>query len=274
MNDFINWLNQNQGVLAAVAIGITILGGLVAWLRKKGKSISVHKNSPYIKAGHGISAGGDIIVGGSKTNIVNERKPAVTIKMDGFTHNQGRLDLIFENAGDSTAVIKNLKIAGDEVQIDEFTLAPQQKITKHTIVTGFKALKEKIDPTEIRLTYKDFSTEKKYQTIAIITQEPRDDLQYNLGKIRDLSFRILQDSSNSLQISNLEKRVLERLYKTYKETGQKVKWKATDAFRELNIKDGQDISTLHDSKYVSITLDGTYECFVITNEGIRYMDNQ
>lgn len=274
MSDYVNWLNQNQGVLAALGLGITLLGGLVAWLLKRDKSISVHKNSRYIQAGHGVSAGGDIIVGGSKTNVVNEKKPAVTIKMDSFTHTQGRLDLIFENTGDSTAVINNLKIAGDKVQVDEFSLAPQQKVTKYTNITGLKVLEEKVDPSEIKLTYKDFSTGKKYLTVGIITQESRDDGQYNLGTIKDLGFRAIQNNSNIAQLSNLEKRVLERLYKTYKDTGQKIKWRATDAFKELNIKDGKDVSTLHDSKYVTIALDRTHECFVITAEGIRFMDNQ
>jgi len=192
MNDLITWLNQNQGVLTTIGIGITLFGGIVAWLLRRDKSISLHKDSPYITAGHGVSASGDIIVGGSKTNIVNERKPTITIKMDGFTHNQGLLDLVFENTGDSTAVIKNLKIAEDEVSIDEFSLAPQQKITKHTNVTGLKVLKEKLDLPEIELTYKDFSTGKEYQTMGIITQESRVDGQYNLGDIKDLNFRVVQ----------------------------------------------------------------------------------
>ena len=49
---------------------------------------------------------------------------------------------------------------------------------------------------------------------------------------------------------------------------------STDAFKELGIKDEQDLSTLHDSKFIKIELDGTHECFVLTSEGIRYMDNQ
>ena len=40
------------------------------------------------------------------------------------------------------------------------------------------------------------------------------------------------------------------------------------------LSNGQDIGTLHDSKFIKIELDITHECFAITSQGIRYMDNQ
>lgn len=270
MNGFIDLLNQNQGLLAAVAIGITIIGGVITWLLRRDKSVSSHRNSPYIKAGHGISAGGDIIVGGSKTQLVDANIPTVVIKPDGFTHNTGRLALIFENTGHATAVIRELKIDENNVDIDEFSLGPGQQIRKQLNVSGFKILEEKLDSPNFELIYKDFSNNKKYKTVGNISQESRADGKYNLGKISDISFLAINQDSN---ISNLEKRVLEKLYSDYKKTGQKTKWKATDAFKELGIEDGQDVSTLHDSKFLSIVLDGTHEYFVITQEGIRYMEN-
>lgn len=112
---------------------------------------------------------------------------------------------------------------------------------------------------------------KKYQLLHTMTQEKRADGLFNVSLIGSPYIKSITSTSD---ISELEKRVLEKLYRDFKETGQKVKWKATDVFKELNIKDGQDVSTLHDSKYVTISLDETHECFVITAEGIRFMDNQ
>ncbi len=188
MNGFIDLLNQNQGLLAAVAIGITIVGGVLTWLLKKDKSISSHRNSPYIKAGHSVSAGGDIIVGGSKTQLLNANTPTVVIKPDGFTHNTGRLDLIFENTGQSTAIIQKLIIGGDDTRIDEFSLGPGQQAGKQLNVSGFKILEEKLDSPNFELIYKDFSNNKKYKTTGNINQESRADGKYNLGKINDISF--------------------------------------------------------------------------------------
>lgn len=271
MNGLLDLMNQNQGILTAIAIGVTIMGGVIAWLFKKDKQTSAHINSPYIKAGHGVTAGGDIIVGGSKTHITNENFPTIVIKPDGFTHNTGRFDLIFENTGQSTAIIRKLFIGGDDARVDEFSLSPQQKVTKQLNVSGFKILEQKLETPNFELLYKDFSSNKSYKTTGSISQESRADNKYNLGKISDVSFfAINQDTSTS----NLEKRVLQILYSEYKRTGQRNKRKATEIFKELGIKDGQDVSTLNDSKFMSIELDGTHQCFVITSEGVRYMDNQ
>ncbi len=192
MNGLIDALNQNQGVLAVIAIGITVIGGVIAWLVKKDKRSPIHTNSPYIKAGHSISAGGDIIVGGSKTHIINEHLPTVVIKPDSFTHNTGSFDLIFENTGQSTAIIQKLIIGGGDVNIDEFSLSPQQKATKHLNVSGFKILEQKLDTPNFELIYKDFSTSKKYKTVGNINQESRADGKYNLGKLTDQQFIPLQ----------------------------------------------------------------------------------
>ena len=74
---------------------------------------------------------------------------------------------------------------------------------------------------------------------------------------------------NSSMVSQLEKRVLDKLYKEYQNTGKLFRWKTTDAFNELGIRDGAFIGTLNDSKYIKIE----NEHFVITSEGIRYMEN-
>lgn len=203
--------------------------------------------------------------------VVNNHAPQIIVKPDSFTHNTGRLDLIFENTGQSTAIVQKLTIGGDDTNIDEFSLSPQQTAKKQLNVGGFKILEQKLDTPNFELLYKNFSNNKRYKTVGKINQESRADGKYNLGNISEISFLVITQDSNT---SNLEKRVLSKLYSEYKKTGQRTKWKATEAFKELGIKDGQDISTLHDSKFINIELDGTHECFVITPEGVRHMDNQ
>ncbi len=74
-------------------------------------------------------------------------------------------------------------------------------------------------------------------------------------------------------ISNLEKRVLYKLYKDYQETGKRTKSPTANLFNELGIKEGMDVSTLNDSKVVKLVVEGTGDCFEITEVGIRLMDN-
>lgn len=122
----------------------------------------------------------------------------------------------------------------------------------------------------VRVNYRTLDG-KKYQLLQAMAQEKRADGLFNV--LLSGSPYIRNINSNG-DISELEKGVLEKLYRDYKETRTRTKWKATDAYKELDIKDGQDISTLHDSKFIQIIVDGTHECFLITTEGIRYMDNQ
>ena len=203
--------------------------------------------------------------------VASNHAPQIIVRPDSFTHNTGRYDLIFENTGQSTAIIQKLVIGGDDTGIDEFSLSPQQKITKHLNISGFKILEQKLETPNFELLYKDFSTNKKYKTVGNINQEFRADEKYNLGKINDMSFFPVTYNPN---VSRLEQSVLDFLYSEYKKTGKRTKWKAVDAFKELGIGDEQDLSTLHDSKFLEIKLDGTHECFVMTTEGIRYMDNR
>lgn len=206
MNDLVNLLNQNQGVLAVIGLGITVSGGIIAWIFNRNKQSSVHSNSPYIQAGHSVSAGGDIIVGGSKTQVANvENFPTVTIKPDSFTHNTGQFDLIFENTGSSTAVIQKLRIGDNDVNLDEFSLGPGKQARKHFNVSGFKILEEKMDVPNFELFYKDFSSGKKYKTVGNISQDSRADGKYNLGKISEMSFIPIARGGS---VSNLEYRLL------------------------------------------------------------------
>ncbi len=72
-------------------------------------------------------------------------------------------------------------------------------------------------------------------------------------------------------ISKLELRLLKELYKRYEKTKMRQLWRATDAFSFLEISG--DLSPIHNSPFISIEQEGTHECFQITAEGIRYMDN-
>ena len=70
-------------------------------------------------------------------------------------------------------------------------------------------------------------------------------------------------------ISELEGKILVKLYSEYRKSGKLFRWKTTDAYKELGIVDGTYVGMLNDSKYIEI--EG--EDFVLTPDGIRYMDN-
>lgn len=72
--------------------------------------------------------------------------------------------------------------------------------------------------------------------------------------------------------SERELSVMELLHKSYRGTGKNRDTRATEIFRALNIPDGQDVSTLNDSRYLDKGLDGTHETFKLSTDGIRYMD--
>lgn len=70
-------------------------------------------------------------------------------------------------------------------------------------------------------------------------------------------------------ISDIERRVLIGLYRQYREGGRRpVRWNARNTHQELGIVDGTYVGMLQNSRYV--ILDG--EHYVITDDGIRYMD--
>lgn len=172
-----------------------------------------------------------------------------------------------EKKDSRTLVLESIEIGSAETKVDkQFT-----RLLPLTDINFSDSLFTTKQP-EINVTvhYRTLDG-KKYQLLHTMTQETRADGLFNVSLSGSPHIRNVKSQSD---ISELEKRVLEKLYRDYKVTGVRTKWKATDAFNELNIKDGQDVSTLHDSKYVSITLEGTHECLVITSEGIRFMENQ
>lgn len=285
MTEYVDLLNQNQGVLAVIAIGVAIIGGATTLMFKKDKNSNTHKNSPYVKAGHSITAGGDIIVGGSKTNIANESLPTVVIKPDGFTHNSGRYDLIFENSGSATAIVQKLVLGKDEANIDEFSLSPQQKITKHLNVSGFKILDQKLDTPNFELVYKDFSTGKKYKTVGTISQNSRADGKFNLGKLKDLQFvplqaldqpeneelEILKSMQNEMKRDNEGNAYLMKVDRlpSFVKVGNKVFGKEENPM-EMK-KYGESLLALEQKGLVERKSD---KRFVLTVKGSEYIENQ
>jgi hypothetical protein len=72
--------------------------------------------------------------------------------------------------------------------------------------------------------------------------------------------------------SNLELRIMKKLYKDFIESGKIVDWRCLDAFTYLKLKNGSDLSTVNSSKYISSRIHGTYEYWYLNEKGIRYMD--
>ena len=80
----------------------------------------------------------------------------------------------------------------------------------------------------------------------------------------------IQKIQHADMISELEQRVLNKLYAEYRSSGKLYCWKITEAYKELGIAEGTYVGMLNDSRYIEI--DG--ECLKLTTAGIRYMDSQ
>jgi hypothetical protein len=78
------------------------------------------------------------------------------------------------------------------------------------------------------------------------------------------------DFNGQENISDLEKRILKKLYEEYKKIGKLFKWKISDACAELNISNGDYVGVLNNSKYIKLEGDD----LLITDEGIRHMDTK
>lgn len=276
MNGILYLLNNNQGVLAVVLFVLATVISFVWWFFKKEKDTSTNIKSPHISAGRDISAGGDIIVGGQKTSVVNETQPTIVVKGAGFTFTTGLLDLLITNEGDHAASIQKITIAGQDLPTEKFSLGPRGKqIKKPFNITNYKILKEKIDNPQISIFYRDISNGKEFITKATVVQKSRAVGGFNVGKIEDNEVvNLANRNSKNPMISILEEKILKKLYKDYKNTSKRTKWKVVDAYKELGIKDGTDVSVLSESRFITKALEGTHEHFMITTEGIRYMDSQ
>lgn len=83
---------------------------------------------------------------------------------------------------------------------------------------------------------------------------------------RDLNIGV----GHSEDVSDLERKILQKLYREYKSTGRLLRWGVAEAYKELGIAEGSYVGVLNDSRYVR--LDGSD--LVLTNDGIRYMDSR
>lgn len=73
--------------------------------------------------------------------------------------------------------------------------------------------------------------------------------------------------------ADLELRTMEQLHERYRKSGKIECIHAIEIFKLLGISDGHDVSILNNSRFLSLSLDSTHECFKLTPDGIRYMDN-
>ncbi len=171
-----------------------------------------------------------------------------------------------EKKDSRTLVLESIEIGSTKTKIErQFT-----KLLPLTDVNYSDSLFTTKEPEiNVRVNYRTLDG-KKYQLSQTMTQEKRADGLFNVSLNGSPYIKSLSASGN---ISELEERVLAKLYSDYKETGARTKWRATDAYKKLDIKEGTYLGLLNESKFISIVLDGTHECFMITNDGIRYMDN-
>ncbi|MFA6548245.1 MAG: hypothetical protein WCT11_04930 [Candidatus Magasanikbacteria bacterium] len=118
----IEWLNQNQGL---VAVLLAIISGAFAIIFR---FFTKKSNSPHITAGGNISAGGDIVVGSKisndtrKTGIILEGENALLINCKGVGPDAGIIDKGENNKNINCNFVStgnNIK-AGDEINKKEF----------------------------------------------------------------------------------------------------------------------------------------------------------
>lgn len=82
---------------------------------------------------------------------------------------------------------------------------------------------------------------------------------------RDLN---INNQTTGIKLSNIEKQVLKLLYLEYK-SGKSTRLKILDVHTELEIKDGQYVGMLNNSRYIKTDT----EDYILNDDGIRYMDN-
>ncbi|TSA44813.1 hypothetical protein D4R52_03625 [bacterium] len=92
--------------------------------------------------------------------------------------------------------------------------------------------------------------------------------KYELLFANEISQINVKDSTVS--VSDLEKKIMLYLYEVYYRTKSNSRWKISDAYRELGVKEGTYVGVLNDSKYIKTS----GEEFQLTDEGIRLMDTE
>lgn len=69
--------------------------------------------------------------------------------------------------------------------------------------------------------------------------------------------------------SNLEKQLMKLIYREYKD-GRFPRVELSKAHNELNIKSGQYVGVINNSDYITLDTNS----YILTDDGIRYMDNR
>jgi hypothetical protein len=185
MNTFVEnlfkTLNENQGVLAATAFGITFIGGILAWFFKKNKLSPAHNKSSYIIAGHGITAGGDIIVGGSKISQQtqgNSPIPEINLHLYG-AGSKRTIEGHIEKKSGQTLVLESIQING---KITDFEQQFIKLIPIKNLNCDDDLFTTKIPKIEVKVLYKTLTGEK-YILTQELTQTDRADGLYNVSLV-------------------------------------------------------------------------------------------
>ncbi|PLX25940.1 hypothetical protein C0580_01085 [Candidatus Parcubacteria bacterium] len=208
--EIIDWSNLNPGPLSIILTVVVIIIGWFTGFLKFIFNRLFRKDSPYIKAGGNISAGGDITVGNKKIqqtikgnsnqqagrDIINhlpqKNKPILDLDRNmvvsgGPTGNCIRFEIV--NIGDSTAIDIKYYFSYNYNEIDRSTeiyvasnkLIPKEKT--HTIEFQYRdddIFKKEVKNLKINFKYKD--TENKiYHSGRNLTQEKRADGNFNIN---------------------------------------------------------------------------------------------
>lgn len=188
MDEVVKMINDNQGVIAIVAIGISIVGGIITMIFKRD---TLFHNSATIKAGRDISAGGDITVGHHNTKqtfVQNEEIPEFHLHLSG----SGATKVIeghAEKKSDKTLVLESIEIKGAETKLGlQFT-----KLTYLKNLNFPDALFTTREPQEIKVTviYKTLDG-MRYELNQEMKQMDRADGLFNLSLVGSPSIKKLE----------------------------------------------------------------------------------
>lgn len=96
-----------------------------------------------------------------------------------------------------------------------------------------------------------------------VKQSTLGSLQQAMGNITNVT------NHHSETISDLERKVLNRLYRDFRTNNQLVRRNIQEMYRELGITEGAYVGVLHDSKLIGVDSD---EHLTLNADGVRYMD--
>lgn len=202
----IDWLNQNQGLVAVLLAVLTAIGSLIFKLFSKSEA-------PHITAGGNISAGGDILVGTNTIkptmninnnlgsiqqaghDIINShvQRPKIDLNGDmpvsgGSAGNWINFNLV--NTGNDTAVDIKYYLSYDDAKTDPIRacskLAPGEKSSKiEYIYTNTDIFKKEVSNLKIHFVYNDTDWHA-YHSGRNLKQKSRADGNYDInGYIED-----------------------------------------------------------------------------------------